>query len=153
MRRIILSLLAVSLATPVLADPKDHWDGDRRGPPGHFRHAPGHDKDRDWNRDWDRGRHDERHDHDRDRDRDREHARERDRDRDNHRHRHHDRGLHRGDYARDSYRLPPGQLNKLPRLPRGQEYRRVGDNLLRVDSDTLKIIAVLGLVSAFMAMR
>ncbi|WP_435167482.1 hypothetical protein [Falsirhodobacter sp. 1013] len=149
MRRIILSLLAVSLATPVLADPKDHWNGDRRGPPGHFRHIPpGHDKDRDWDRD--RGRHEGR---DRGHDRDREHARDRDRDRDHHRHRHDDRRFHPGDYARDSYRLPPGQLDRLPRLPRGQEYRRVGDNLLRVDSDTLKIIAVLGLVSAFMAMR
>lgn len=132
MKRIILALLAASLATPVLADPKDHRD--RRDPPGHSRHHDGRDKD--WKRE-----------HDRRSDRDREHARDRDRDR------HHDRGLHVGQYARNGYALSRDQLRRLPPLPRGQEYRRIDDNIVRIDSDTLKIVAVLGLVSALLAMR
>ncbi|MDB6454331.1 hypothetical protein [Falsirhodobacter sp. 20TX0035] len=136
MKRTILALLAASLATPVLADPKDHHD--RRDPPGHTRIPPGHDKDRKWDRD-----------HDRHNDRDRQHAREHDRDRD----RRHDRGLHVGEYARHGHALSRDQLRRLPPLPRGQEYRRIDDNIVRIDSDTLKIVAVLGLVSALLAMR
>lgn len=86
--------------------------------------------------------HSRKHDNN-DRDRDRDHHRN-DRQRDDH-HARHDRD--HGD------RLTREQLRRLPGLPRGQEYRRMGNDLVSIDSDTLKIVAVLGLVSAFLAMR
>lgn len=129
MRTVIIGLLALSLAAPAFADPGDNRGRGRDDPPGHARKHDNHHRDRDHDRD------DRRHDRD---------SRWNDRHRDEHRARHdRDRGE----------RLTREQLRHLPGLPRGQEYRRMGNDLVSVDSDTLKIVAVLGLISAFLAMR
>lgn len=83
-----------------------------------------------------------RHHHDKwDRGDDRRHGRD---------HHRQERRHHEGERG---YRLTRDQLRYLPALPHGQEYRRMGNDLVRVDSDTLKIVAVLGLLSAFLATR
>ncbi|MBY6153448.1 RcnB family protein [Vannielia litorea] len=42
------------------------------------------------------------------------------------------------------------QLKRLPKPPRGQEYRVIGNRVVRIDSDTLQTVAVLGLLSALL---
>ena len=43
------------------------------------------------------------------------------------------------------------QLKRLPAPPKGQEYRIVNDKVVRIDSDTLKTVAAIGLVSAILS--
>ncbi|WP_339107584.1 hypothetical protein [Thioclava sp. GXIMD4216] len=43
------------------------------------------------------------------------------------------------------------QLKRLPAPPKGQEYRIVNERVVRVDTDTLKTVAVIGLVSALLS--
>ncbi|MFY0634437.1 MAG: hypothetical protein JXQ91_11525 [Vannielia sp.] len=42
------------------------------------------------------------------------------------------------------------QLRHLPRAPRGQEYRVIDNRVVRIDSDTAQVVAVLGLLSALL---
>ncbi|MBY6046644.1 hypothetical protein [Vannielia litorea] len=42
------------------------------------------------------------------------------------------------------------QLKRLPKPPLGQEYRVIDNRVVRVDSDTLQTVAVLGLLSALL---
>ncbi len=60
------------------------------------------------------------------------------------------RAPHIGDRARNAKPFRQAQNSRLPRLPRWQEYRVVDNHLVRIDSDTLKIVAVIGLLDALM---
>lgn len=63
----------------------------------------------------------------------------------------HSQGPQRGDSARSAPRPSSAQLKKLPSPPKGQEYRILNDRVVRVDSDTLAVVAVAGLVTALLA--
>lgn len=52
-----------------------------------------------------------------------------------------------GDSARGGRPFVQAQNSRLPRPASGQEYRVVDDRLVRVDSDTLKIVAIIGLLN------
>lgn len=57
-------------------------------------------------------------------------------------------GPQTGQIARDSMPYEPPRGSTLAEPPRGQEYRLMGDRLVLVDSATLAVVSVLGLVSA-----
>lgn len=42
------------------------------------------------------------------------------------------------------------QNSRFPKPPHGQEYRVIDNNLVRIDKNTLKIVAVLGIMEALM---
>lgn len=48
------------------------------------------------------------------------------------------------------HRPTAAQLKRLPKVPRGQEYRVIDNRIVRVDSDTLETIAVLGLLKSIL---
>ncbi|SIN82812.1 RcnB family protein [Vannielia litorea] len=45
-------------------------------------------------------------------------------------------------------RLSAHELRRLPKPARGQEYRVIDNRVVRIDSDTAQVVAVLGLLSA-----
>jgi hypothetical protein len=53
-----------------------------------------------------------------------------------------------GQTARNARPFQEARKSRLKTLPRGQEYRVVNDHIVRVDSKTLQILAVVGLLSA-----
>lgn len=57
---------------------------------------------------------------------------------------------HVGERARGGQPFHQAENSRLPRPPRGQEYRVINDHVVRIDSKTLEIIAVVGLLGALM---
>ncbi|MBE3640477.1 hypothetical protein [Mangrovicoccus algicola] len=56
-----------------------------------------------------------------------------------------------GDSARGGRPVTPGPDGRLQAPPKGQEYRVIDDRVVRVDSQTLKVLAVVGLASVLLA--
>ncbi|WP_172327255.1 hypothetical protein [Mangrovicoccus sp. HB161399] len=57
---------------------------------------------------------------------------------------------HVGDSAKAGRQVQPPAHGQLKAPPKGQEYRVIDDQVVRVDSSTLKILAVVGLASALL---
>lgn len=62
----------------------------------------------------------------------------------------HQNGGNNGGHG-DMQQLSQNQRDHLPKLPQGQSYRKQGDKIVRVDSDTGAVIAVLGLAAILLA--
>ncbi|QUS35740.1 hypothetical protein [Falsirhodobacter algicola] len=55
---------------------------------------------------------------------------------------------HVGEDARNWKTVPADKMRRLPAAPHGQSYRVLNDHVVRVDNDTLQVIALVGLLSA-----
>lgn len=53
-----------------------------------------------------------------------------------------------GDHARGGKVFQHSKYKKVKAPPRGQEYRIIDDRVVLVNKDTLRIIAIIGMVSA-----
>lgn len=62
--------------------------------------------------------------------------------------RRHHQGPRVGERFTRGHALPAAKLRFLPKPPRGQSYRVVDDHIVRVDDNTLQILALAGLLSA-----
>lgn len=131
-RPVVLAIAALAITSPSL-QAQQHDNRQQGCSEQHDRNCNPRGNDRD------DGRADQRHDsHQRDH-----------RDANNRRH---DNGKHNGPKVGDNGQrgrpYHPNDHKRFPEPPHGKEYRIIDDNVVLVDKDTLKIVAVLGLLAA-----
>ncbi len=130
-RTLLAGSLALGMVTaPALARGNDHSENCGRGQRCIVVYDKGHKKD-------DHGRHDKKDDHRR---YDRDDRYERD-------------SRHDNRDGRKFYRLSEREYHHLPRLPRGESYRRDGDRVVRINDNTGAVLAMLGLFTALTVTR